>query len=171
MDHFDATTGSNLDASPGSGGKDIGVHGWLLVLCLMMTVVGPLLSVCLVSGDVDALASILAGSRAARWAMILSIASTTCAVVFGIHAGIRLWTIRPHAVRTARAALLLGLAVDVLTTTISTGLAPVSSHDGSLFYDVLMNLAPCLLFFTLCLAYLNRSERVEATYGVDRPAA
>ena len=69
--------------------------------------------------------------------------------------------------RVAKAALLFGLAIDVCTTTISTILGMASPADVDLPYDVLLNLVPSLVFFTACLAYLNRSRRVEATYGPD----
>ncbi len=144
-----------------------GVRGWLLVLCLMLTVVGPAISVWIVGREFDALAARFATSRGAQWATIVSIALTTCSVLFGIYAGVRLWTIKPQAVRVAKAALLFGLAVDVCTTTISTVLGTVSPADNELLDVVLLNLAPSLVFFTVCLAYLNRSRRVEATYWAE----
>lgn len=143
-----------------------GVGGWLLVLCAMLTVVGPLISIWIVGEQFDASVPRYATSRGAQWAMIATVAATTCSVLYGIYAGIALWTIRPKAVTTARRALGLGLVVDVATTTISTSLdRAASAGDG--FYDVLWNLAPSLVFFTLCIGFLNRSRRVEATYPLD----
>ena len=144
-----------------------GVSGWLLVLCLMLTVVGPLISAWIVTTEFNALAAVFVVSRGAQWAMILSIVLTTCSIAFGIYAGLRLWTVKPRAVHIARAALLFGLGVDVVTTTIATVVGTVSSAEADVFYDVLMNLIPSLLFFTLCLAYLNNSTRVNATYPED----
>jgi hypothetical protein len=145
-----------------------GVRGWLLLLCVMLTVVGPLISVWIVAREFDALAPRFVTSHGAQWATILVIASTTCSVLFGIHAGLRLWAVKPRAVAVARAALLFGLAVDVCTTTISTILGTALPAGDRLFYAVLLNLAPSLVFFTACLAYLNRSRRVEATYRSPR---
>ncbi len=157
--------GRDRSFSPPDKPSTTGVHGWLLVLCLMLTVVGPVISVWIVGREFDALAARFVTSRGAQWAMIVAIASTTCSTLLGIYAGLRLWAIKPQAVRVARAALAVGLAVDVCTTAISTILATAAPADGALFYDILRNLAPSLVFFTGCLAYLNRSRRVEATYG------
>ena len=164
-----ATTNPKRSSSRGNFGDPSlsrGVRGWLLALCLMLTVVAPIVSFWVVGREFDALAAHFVTSRGARWWTIASIALTTCSVLFGIYAGVLLWTIKPQAVRVTRAALSFGLAVDVCTTTISTTMSAASLADG-LFYTVLQNLAPSLLFFTGCLAYLNRSKRVEATYGSE----
>ena len=159
--------GPSRSIRPGDDRSRTAVRGWLLVLCVMLTVVGPVISVWVVGREFDALAAQFVTSRGAQWATIVAIALTTCSVLFGIYAGLRLWAVAPGAVSAARAALVFGLAVDVCTTTISTVLGTAWPADGELFYEVLLDLAPSLAFFTVCLAYLNKSRRVEATYGQD----
>ena len=149
--------------SAGAPGK-VGVRGWLLVLCVMLTVVGPVISAGLMAHEYGRVAPHFDASRLAQVATLFSIAINTGSVLFGIDAGLRLWAIRPGAVDVARAALLVGLVVDIVTTTISTAMWASSPVDDRLFYEVLMNLVPSLVFFTACLAYLNKSTRVEATY-------
>ena len=144
--------------------RNEGVHGWLLLLCLMLTVVGPLISTWLVASEYRQLAPHFADSRSLQVATFFSIAITACSVAFGVYAGLRLWSIKPRAVNIAKASLLFGLAVEILTTSIQTAIAPASPAEGQLFYEVMMSLVPSLIFFTACFAYLNKSTRVEATY-------
>ncbi|QPF75024.1 DUF2569 family protein [Roseateles sp. DAIF2] len=142
-----------------------GVRGWLLLLCLMFVLIGPLLSLGLMWHSYQELAPIAAsaasaGSRIALW---LALALMAGAIAYGIHAGLALWRLRPGAVRTAKRALLLGLAADIVLTLLEVLAAgPVA---GRLLPRLEIALLPSLLFFTLAYAYLNRSRRVQATYA------
>ena len=169
MDDFATHNRSDLQQSPlpealPDASKNRGVHGWLLVLCLMLTVIGPLISAWLVAFKYMQFAPYFASSRGLQVAILFTSAIIACSVVFGIYAGIRLWSIRPGAVDTAKNALLFGLAADILATAIQIGVGPESSADGRWFNEVTISVIPCLVFFTLCLGYLNKSTRVEATY-------
>jgi len=145
-----------------------GVQGWLLVLCLMLTLIGPAISAGLMAGEYAAVAPDFAAAPGLETTLLVSLAMTACAVAFGAYAGLQLWRVRPNAVRTAKRALLLGLAVDVLTTTLGIAAGHVPAGDTGLLRSTLIHALPSLLFFTLCFAYLNKSSRVEATY---RPRA
>ena len=145
-----------------------GVRGWLLLLCLMLTVVGPLLSVWLMANDYATLVPQVAGNPAWQGVLLLALAFTAAAVVYGIHAGLQLWRIRPQAVAVARRALLAGLAADLFTATLEVTSGAVPAADGTLVYQVTLRLVPSLVFFTVCLAYLNRSRRVDNTFGTLR---
>ena len=143
-----------------------GVRGWLLVLCLMLTVVGPLISSWVMADKYESLAPFFAGSRSLEAAILVSIAIEACSVAFGIYAGIRLWSIRPGAVNTGKQALLLGLAANVITTALLIAAGPASAAEGRLLHQLTMNIIPDLIFFTVCFAYLNKSTRVHLTYQV-----
>lgn len=141
-----------------------GVRGWLLALCVVMTVVGPVISGWLMVCEYAAVAPYFDGSR---WVLALFVATlvlTAAACAYGIHAGLRLWRVQPGAVATAKAALLFGLGVDVLSAAAHTAMGPVAESGWALRGDLTSTLLPGLVFFTVCFAYLNRSARVEATY-------
>jgi Protein of unknown function (DUF2569) len=152
---------SHPDSRPSP--KHKGVRGWLLVLCLMLTIVGPAISVWLMADEYTSAAPFLSASLSTRVLMFGSLVLMACSVAFGAYAGLRLWLIRPNAVNTAKHALLFGLATDVVTTTIEAATALVP--NDSLLFQVQVGVIPSLVFFTLCFAYLNRSKRVYATYG------
>ena len=142
-----------------------GVGGWLLALCLMLTLIGPMLSMVLLAEEFAALAPYLADDRVLQAATLAKIAVTACAVAFGVYAGLRLWAIRPQAVSTAKQALLFGLAADILAALLQVIFGPVSTEEAGWLREATLSLVPGLLFFTLSFAYLNSSARVQATYG------
>lgn len=148
---------------PQPGAPCQGVRGWLLVLCLMLTVIGPALSVWLMAQAYGHAAPLAAQSLAVQLSVLASLLLQACAVAFGMVAGLRLWRVRPGAVGMAKHALLFGLAVDVITTALEAVAATVPVDR--LLFHVEVGVVPGVLFFTLCLAYLNRSRRVAATYG------
>lgn len=142
------TTPSHAPARPPTVTPPQGVRGWLLVLCLMLTVVGPAIAIGLM---------VIEHTPAVSW--VMNIAS----LLFGVCAGVQLWRLRPGAVVTAKRALLLGLAVDIVTALIQATTAQPAS--GPLLFQAELGLLPSAIFFTLCFAYLNHSRRVQATYG------
>lgn len=143
-----------------------GVRGWLLVLCLMLTVVGPIISVWLMAHEYGNSVRVASGSPSGLVAVIGSLLLTACAVAFGAYAGLRLWRVQPKAVKTAKLALLFGVVVDIVTTAIEAATAEVPSDQ--LLFQVKISVMPSLIFFTLCFAYLNRSKRVYNTYESHR---
>ena len=143
-----------------------GVRGWLLVLCLMLTVVGPLISAWVMAEKFASMAPFFADSRSLEAAMYVSIVIEACSVAFGVYAGIRLWSVRPGAVDTAKQALLIGLAANVITTALQIATGPTSNAEVRLLHEVTMKLIPDFIFFTVCFAYLNKSTRVHLTYEV-----
>jgi Protein of unknown function (DUF2569) len=172
MDDFTPRIGSHGAAPMQTGslpGKNTyrDVRGWLLVLCLMLTVIGPLISVWLMAEAYAAIEPPFASSPGLQAAGFASLAITACAVAFGAYAGLRLWLIRPNAVATTKQALLAGLAADIVTTSIELWAQPARRADDGLFQPIIIGLVPSLVFFTLCFAYLNRSNRVHATYHRD----
>lgn len=146
-----------------------GVRGWLLALCLMFTLVGPVISAWLIAEDFTRASPLGSKPFVVQFSVLASLLLSTCAVAFGAYAGMRLWRIRPNAVLTAKRALLFGLAVEVVTTTFGAMAADVSGDQ--LLWQLQVSLVPSLIFFTLCFAYLNRSKRVYATYGPSRTQA
>lgn len=172
MDDFtpsiDRRSGRDINGSPPGTKTYSGVRGWLLVLCLMLTIIGPLISAWLMTYHYRMFAPHFGNSVALQAAIFASLAITACSVAFGVYAGFRLWLIRPNAVATARYALLLGLAADIVTASIQLAAGPNSVADDGFVWPLTISLIPGLIFFTVCLGYLNKSRRVCATYQHDQ---
>ena len=156
MDHSTHPTRSGLNTP--------GVHGWLLLLCLMLTVIGPLITLGLMVYDAPQWAAYIGNSPAMQAQILLSRVLTAAAVAVGIYAGLRLWSIKPGAVALTKKALLLGLAVDIVNSVIEVAAGPQAPVNSVLINRSLLNMLPDLIFFTLGFAYLNKSARVQATY-------
>lgn len=169
MADFIKPTGGYLEGSPGASSSPElsrykGVHGWLLILCVMLTVVGPLIASGLMINRYVLSEPYFAGFRGLQVAIYLSIALGGCSMVYGVYAGRRLWSIQSGAVDTAKRALLFGLAVDIVTAALQYFTWPTSTIDGQMLDGIVMPLVPDLIFFTTCFAYLNKSTRVQITY-------
>jgi ABC-type spermidine/putrescine transport system permease subunit II len=149
---------------PAGATPPVGVKGWLLALCLLLTVVAPLACLDLMTSLYQAVSPRLAHAPGLYAAVVVSLAATACSAAFGVYAGWGLWVRRPGAVATAKLMLLFGLGVDLLTTSIELGL-DTEALPGSRALDALIwHMAPSLLVFSACYGYLNRSERVRLTY-------
>lgn len=142
-----------------------GVRGWLLLLCVMFTIVGPIIAIGLMLRDYAMFAPIFAEHGGLEAADLFTIAIRAFSVAYGIYAGVRLWAVRPGAVETAKLALLIGLAADVVTSLLLVIAGPTPIAEAGLAHPSFTRVLPDLVFFTLCFGYLNKSRRVEATYG------
>ena len=143
-----------------------GVSGWLLVLCLMLAVIGPLIAVSLMVNETLASAPYFQSALGLHLATIASMAITAWLVGSGIYAGVGLWVLRPGAVETAKTLLLLGLAANIAGAALHL-LTPAASPHADLLRELALSVVPDLIFFTACYAYLNKSARVRATYAGD----
>ena len=155
-------------SQPTRTGPRAGIRGWLLALCLMLTVVGPLISVWLMAEQHAAWQAQLESSMGLRMAFVVCLLAATGSALFGVYAGVRLWRVLPNAVNTTKSALLAGLAADIVITVIEVAVAQPSTAGGNFLDQTVFQLVPCLIFFTVCFAYLQRSRRVDVTFRPGR---
>jgi heme A synthase len=83
---------------------------------------------------------------------------------FSIYAGIKLWRIRPGAVRTAEIFLLCVLCYQGIPALLPL-LAGRPSPYQPMTQAAATNLLSAFLYVAVWYSYLRRSERVKATYG------
>ena len=133
-------------------GDDRGrVGGWLLVLCALLTVWGPLeLSL--------AAATALAALPVRGVSLGVLIALRVGVAALGLAAGMALLARRGPALPLARASLIASAATDVFVY--STPYFPNNRMPG----DDIFYVAAAVLYSTLWLVYLARSTRVRHTY-------
>ena len=128
-----------------------GVGGWLVVLCSLLLVWGPISFGLVASNALPALSV-----RGLPLAFIL--AARVIVTAFGIAAGIALATRRGPAVTMAKVALVLSGATDIVVY--GTPYFPSNRVPG----DTPLYVAASLAYHGLWLAYLFRSTRVKNTY-------
>ena len=131
-----------------------GIGGWLLVLCLLLTVWNPA-SVAL------RLASSIANLSAQTALSLVLLATRLVVTSVGVAAGISLWLRRPWAVQLAKTALmLLGTEALVrLSTRVGLSEAPPGTRMPLAMLAILHNAAWYL--------YLHKSRRVRTTYRLE----
>lgn len=129
--------------------QDVG--GWLRVLCVLLTVWGPLE---LSASVATALAALPV--RGVSLGVLLVVRVGVAAL--GLAAGLALFARRGPALALARASLILSAATDVFVYT--TPYFPSNRMPG----DEVFYIAAAVLYSALWLAYLARSKRVRDTY-------
>lgn len=141
-----------------------GVGGWLLFLCLALTVFSPFMT----------LASLAAGyTETSKYfdlfpgLLAITIVDTFLSLglmVFSIYAGAGLWSVRAGAVRLAKRYLLCFLGYHVIAAALPfmAGL-PSEAHEA-MIPEVAKEALKGIIFFIVWYSYLNGSKRVRATF-------
>jgi len=127
------------------------VRGWLLLLCVLLLVWQPVSLSMTTAGRLEDLSL-----RGPGFAVVL--VARFFAAALGIAAGLSLLQRKPGAVTIARASLIVSAAVDVFVY--ATPWYPNNRPPG----DATLILAGSLAYYTVWLAYLARSKRVDAIY-------
>ncbi len=132
-----------------------GVQGWLLLLCIALTIGIPLLT-------------------AYNWSKIFSYGVTPfpwfslglsiVMALFSFFAGISLWTVRTNAVRIAKAYFITEMIVPFvfgarLLIEVATSRVEMSA------WNIFAVFVRPILMAVIGYLYLTRSKRVQATYG------
>ena len=142
-----------------------GVRGWLLLLCVGLTVLSPIL---VTIGIVRAyLVDSPFFDRFPRLRVVLLVdtALRIALTAYGVWVGLRLGKVRPGAVQTAKRYFQVSLAYLVVAALLpfAAGLPPEA--NPALAITVARQTIPALIGVALWYAYLVRSKRVRATYG------
>jgi len=141
-----------------------GVRGWLLILCLNITILDPLtmlFTIFLVTsatkpyfGEHPELLRLCLASGLCRLAL----------AVFSVYAGIALWKIVPGAVSVARkyflAVLLYSIVASLLPVLVGIPRESYQEFAGQTIFNSFLTMAYAIAWYI----YLQRSTRVKATY-------
>jgi len=140
----------------------IGVRGWLLLLCVILTVISPLV---VLAGSARPLHHVLVGGMTARQAVaILADVLARFAVAgYGVYAGYRLWAIRPGAVATAKLYFALKLCFAVVWPWLFLEIVNVASNRIFLI-GWIGGIIGAFILFVVWYFYLLKSRRVANTY-------
>ena len=140
-----------------------GVGGWLLFFCIQVTILGPLLSIACVALLTVSLADGAGATPVGRYLLILASLGVAVAA-FGTFAGVRLWLVRPGALRVTRAYLIMLGALQVLTLVMTRMLGPPGEVAHALVPNQIMGGIGGLAGAVFWWLYFSHSKRVKATY-------
>ena len=143
-----------------------GVGGWLLLLCLTLTIFRPLFTLI---GLVSALntASLLSTQFPSFFTfVVIDTILSVGLMCFSIYAGVALWTVKSGAVKIAKTYLLVFIAYAVIENFLLFTVGLPSQSDIVLEEGIKQIIRSAAYFF-VWYAYLTKSERVKATYSDD----
>ena len=144
-----------------------GVRGWLLLLCLYLMIAMPLLAIL---GTIGALQRAIAAPTL-QGALLSEVALEIALAAFAGFAGWALYSMRPNAVKVAKAYFIIMLTLSNLGLGVLVVTALVVSRNNQ-DYALLATLqGPAavasirqVILSAVWLTYLLRSKRVRATY-------
>ncbi len=143
-----------------------GVRGWLLLLCLNLSLFIPASYLYQASCDLNL---ILYQPRPlllmSSWHYdIFLLVTMILLAIFSFYAGYRLWNTRPKAVKIAKVFLVFQLSLTSLFYVIRLFMPFRLGGNENIFRDLINFLIPSLLNFILWYLYLSKSIRVQNTY-------
>jgi hypothetical protein len=143
-----------------------GVAGWLLVLCIFLTVLDPFAMLLSAFVTVDqAKPDALAQPQAFNFIIITGVLKLALAV-FSMYAGFLLWRVQPKAIRTVLIYFRTIFLYSVIAVVLPNLLGVPKKMLKELTEANLLNCVSVFLFYiVLWPLYLRRSKRVRATYG------
>jgi hypothetical protein len=129
-----------------------GIRGWLLVFLCVLIVVNPLYIVSSI------------GSRPSDknlesfngYCILLGLSI----IIYGIYTAIKLWRIKPKAVRSAKIYIWCMLVFFIITEVIT----PLLSGSFLISPGKIIAISQGIIVFSLWYGYLGGSKRVKATY-------
>jgi len=140
------------------------VGGWLLVLCLILTIATP--AVCLFRIFSHTIPALM-GAHASTRIVLLSVYSIlfVSIAILSLIAGLKLWLVKPNAVGFAKKYLLIYWIANVAYFAVWIALLRPTrgvSFAEMGWYHVVGPTLPVALWYS----YLEHSKRVRATYSV-----
>lgn len=141
-----------------------GVRGWLLLLCLVLTVSFPLLMSLQLLGSLRAEWRLLAHRPDLVVILVADGILRAALIACSAYAGVRLWRIRPGAVRATKGFLVCLVAYSFIREAVRFLTHPTG---GSLTEEAAKRLLQSFLIVAIWYSYLVSSKRVRATYGAS----
>ncbi len=141
------------------------MRGWLLVLCVVLTVINPLFGLCYAKMEYPITYWRFPQSFVGLW--LLRHFETVGLVSFqvlSLFAGIQLWRVKHGAIRFAKIYLVAYLSF-ALICAIGPFLVtlPLQMQDDRL-HPFLLIVLPATSYFLMVFSYLSKSQRVKATF-------
>jgi Protein of unknown function (DUF2569) len=141
-----------------------GVGGWLLLLCLVLTVFSPVLTI---GSLAMAYGSSLEHFVQFPGLLVVTVIDTILSLgltAFGFYAGIGLGSIRLGAVKMAKRYFLCVLGYQAIAAILPFMAGLPSEATADMIGQIARNVLRSFIYFAIWYSYLDRSKRVAATY-------
>jgi len=147
----------------------VGVKGWLLLLCLVLTLFNPIASMVNLASVFKASSSFFQLYPGLKIITVIDLILSIGIICFSFYAGISLWRIRSTGVKITKAFLLtfLGYAVVANILPFFAGL-PAHANEAMKTEAFIGVLRAAIIVF-IWYAYLLKSKRIHATFPSSAP--
>ncbi len=144
--------------------KDGGIKGWLLLLCISLTMLDP----CSILFNLLFVVNVVKPYFEQNPELLqLILINGTCSIalaVFSIYAGISLWKILPNAVVLARRYFACIFLYSIFSVFLPTLVGIPENTPHKVFGNNLFNSLITILYASAWYLYLKKSRRVKAVY-------
>ncbi len=142
-----------------------GVGGWLLLLCVGLTIIGPLMRLSGIGSTMAELPRISAVLPSLVTLIYVENIFSLFITAFSVYAGYSLWAVKPNAVYKAKAFLITLVIFAVFDLFLIYMIElPVAVANEAIAQGI-FGLVQSVLYTGVWFAYLTQSKRVRATYG------
>jgi hypothetical protein len=142
-----------------------GVGGWLLFLCIGLTILTPLVILGSLAKGYSVASQYFDRFPGLLAITVIDTILSLGIVAFSIYAGTGLWRIRPGAVRMAKGCLLCFLAYHVVIAILPFVAGLPSAANEAMIYPAVKHILKSVLSLAIWYSYLNKSKRVSVTYS------
>ncbi len=144
--------------------KRNGVKGWLLLLCLSLTIFTPLVTAYSLAVGYSQASPHFDTVPGLGSLFLMEGLLSGGLMVYSIFAGVYLWTIRPNAPDFAKGYLKAVMAYAVLACFLPFFTGLPTSASTAVAAAAVIQLIRAIIFVGIWTSYLNKSRRVKATY-------
>ncbi|MCX5891306.1 MAG: DUF2569 family protein [Deltaproteobacteria bacterium] len=169
---IDPKTLELLELKPQAKRGPQGVRGWLLFLCLNLTIIIPFsfLYQTNCALKIFYLPGMYLNQLMFKQSLLYNIFSMVAMIlltIFSFYAGLSLWGLKHRAVKITKLFLITQLSLMVIIIVMRPFLAFSLGGNANSIGDVIKGLIPFLSYFSVWYLYLSYSRRVHNTYGVS----
>ena len=141
-----------------------GVAGWLMLLCVGLTILGPLRSLVTLVQGYNESSPHFERIPGLRTLATIDIPLSLALISFSIYAGLRLWQIKPGAVQTAKKFYICMLAYTAISVTLPFMVELPQQATSAMQGEALKEIIQSAVSVGIWYFYLRVSKRVKATY-------
>jgi hypothetical protein len=143
-----------------------GVRGWLLLLCLGLTVFSPLFTMESLVKEYVEWSEYFDRFPGVQVITVTKMLLIIGLMAFSIYAGVRLWSVRPGAVQVAKRYFFCALGYHAVAAILPFMAGLPSAATDAMIPHVVQDVYVGVITFAVWYLYLDNSKRVKATFGL-----